>query len=293
MYFLITHIVLALIYSFFIITRRSFLRRDFIPILFLIPIAGILAALLVDYLNVRGKQGEEEIDLPSTILDDDILWKSLKRVDEEGNIIPLEEALLINDNKTRREMILKTLYDDPKKYLDVLMIARHNEDVETSHYATTVISNAQREFQIEVQQLSSKLSTQPDDIKTIDRYIDTVEIYINSGLLEEILLRNQRITYGQVLDQKLALRTMDKQTVIKKIRNHLELNESFEAYEAWENLKNKFPEDEETWIEALRICIETHDDNRLRETLTEINSRPIYWTTNGKNKVEYWLEGSQ
>ena len=187
-------------------------------------------------------------------------------------------------------MILYTLHDNPMKYLDILLIARYNADVETSHYATTVISNAQKDFQNEVQNLSAAISQHPDDIEAIDSYISAVDRYINSGLLEEILLKNQRISFGQVLDKKLSLVPDDQPTLIKKSRNHIKLNESSEAAQTLKTLKQFYPRDEDTWIEAIRVCVESHDRTRLKETLSNIKNNPINWSNSGRARLDYWLE---
>ena len=243
---------------------------------------------MVEFLVLSGEQGTRPVDMEPAQLEDDILWKSLKKVDEEGNLIPLEEALLINDYKTRRELILDTLYDDPMKYLDILMVARHNEDVETSHYATTVISNAQRNFQLNIQRLSYEVNQNPNDLELLDKYISALNGYIQSGLLEEYLLKNQRITLSNVLEKKLSLAPHDKQTLILKIENHLMLKEKFEANEAVEQLKKYWPKDEQTWIEAIRVCVESHDREKLKEIVAEIEDREINWSFAGKQLVDQW-----
>ncbi len=288
-WFFVIHLVLAIIYSALILIGRSNLRREFIFVILLIPYLGVLTGLAVELLVLSGEEGTRPIDMEPAQLEDDILWKSLKKVDEEGNLIPLEEALLINDYKTRRELILDTLYDDPMKYLDILLVARHNDDVETSHYATTVISNAQRNFQLNIQKLSYEVGQHPNNLELIDKYIDTLNGYIESGLLEEYLLKNQRITLSNVLDQKLAIVPQDKETLILKLRNHLALNEKFEAAEVVEQLKKYWPKDEQTWIEAIRVCVESHDREKLKEIVDEIEDREINWSFAGKQQVDQWV----
>lgn len=286
--FFVIHIILAIIYSALILTGRSNLRREFIFLIILIPYLGLITGVVVEFLVLSGEQGTRPVDMEPAQLEDDILWKSLKKVDEEGNLIPLEEALLINDYKTRRELILDTLYDDPMKYLDILMVARHNEDVETSHYATTVISNAQRNFQLKIQRMSFEVNQNPNDLELLDKYISALNSYIQSGLLEEYLLKNQRITLSNVLDKKLSLAPHDKQTLILKIENHLMLKEKFEANEAVEQLKKYWPKDEQTWIEAIRVCVESHDREKLKEIVAEIEDREINWSFAGKQLVDQW-----
>ena len=186
---LFVHVVAAVVYVIFIFTGRSYLRKGHIFFIVFLPIFGPLAGVLVEHLNRLGKQGNTELDIPTLTLGDDIYWEAIKREQEDRNIVPLEEAILINDEKTRRKLILETLYDNPMKYLDVLMVARYNDDVETAHYATTTISKAQRQYQLEIQKTAVGVENNPDDLELLDEYLDLIGEYIESGLLEDYLLK--------------------------------------------------------------------------------------------------------
>jgi hypothetical protein len=135
----IVHILLTLAYSAFIFSGKSHLRKEQIIPIFFVPIFGPITAFVTEMLNILNIQGTKPVELESSSLGDDILWVTLKSFHEKGDIVPLEEAILINDVKVRRRSMLETLYTDPLKYLDILNIAKYNDDVETSHYATTTI----------------------------------------------------------------------------------------------------------------------------------------------------------
>jgi hypothetical protein len=258
-----------------------------------VPIFGPIAAIINEWINFSGHQGEKLEEILLLPLEDDILWRTIKNHHESGNIVPLEEALLINENKTKRRMILSALYDDPMKYLDVLFVASHNEDVETAHYATTTISHSQRSFQVEIQNASLAVENNPGNVNLLDHYIALIEKYIDSGLLEEYLLHNQRIVYSKALDKKLEIHPNDKSTLIKKLRNHIELKEYGTAFRVSDQLRNSWPVDEEVWNEILRVCIEGKDKEKLKETLEAIRVTPVQWTKHGKEKINLWIAGAK
>jgi hypothetical protein len=288
---ILLHIILSAISIFFILSGKASLRKELIiPVIFL-PIFGPLMALVVGLLNISGEQGKKDLELEPLTPDEDILWKTLKSYHEKGNIVPLEEAILIDDVRTRRKFMLETLYEDPLKYLDILMLAKNNEDVETSHYATTTISHAQRSFQVAVQKLAIAVESNPSDMVFLDKYIETLEKYMESGLLEEHLLKNMRIVYKKVLDKKLDIVKNDKQALIRKLRNTIELNEYPTAFVTSDLLKKYWPGDEQTWIEAVHVCVEGKDFNKLCETLEEIQHKKIIWTEKGKEQITPWLKG--
>jgi len=288
---LLIHLILCIILLVYAIIRKPYLRKENLISIVLLPIFGPIGAIIIEWMNYSGDQGEKLDEILMQPLEDDILWKTIKNHHESGDIVPLEEALLINENETKRRMILNALYDDPMKYLDVLFIASHNEDVETSHYATTTISQSQRNYHLEMQKASAALETNPEDIQMLDYYIALIEKYIDSGLLEEYLLKNQRITYSKALDRKLDNQPNDKPTLIKKLRNHIQLKEFPAAVSIGIRLTKLWPEDEEVWSEVVRICVEGKDKERLHETIEDIQRSPIRWTKQGKEKVNLWIAG--
>ncbi len=287
---IITHFVLVGIYTTLIFTRRSSLTpANILPIL-CIPFFGVLSALTADLVTLSNKHKEDPDPIETLSLSEDIYWKSIKQREEAQNIVPLEEALIINDRQTRKKLILEMLLDDPMKNIDILLLARENNDVDTAHYANTTIAKIQRGFQLQVQQLAVEHETDPDDIDLLNRYIETLENFIESGLSEAFLLKRQRIAFADLLDKKISFDSLDKETLLKKIRNCLALKDINTAVEANKILINHFPEDEQSWISALQISIAGHDAIRLEETINEINRRNINWSLSGKEQISTWIQ---
>jgi hypothetical protein len=284
------HLTLAACYSVIIYLKKSYLRTDFILVIFLIPITGILAALIVELVNYFNLEDTIKVELPELTLGDDTYWKSIKGSTEDRDLIPLEEAIFINDTQVRRRLVLDTLYDDPMKYLDVLLTARYNDDVETAHYATTTISKAQRDFQLKIQEYLVHIEEESEDIRALDELIDLLGAYIDSGLLEDYLLTRQRIQYGILLDKKLSVVGKDKDTLIKKLRNNLAMKDYGSAEEISEMLKNYWYDDEQTWIEALRVSVEGRDRKKLKETILEIEIANVDWTNYGRQQLAQWVK---
>jgi len=288
---LVIHILCAGLYSIFILIKRSHLRKEHIIPIFLVPVFGILAAITVEVITRKMRKEDYPIDLYSFKLDADPYWKTIFQRKEEKDILPLEEAVILNDNKTRRKLMLETLFDDPYKYLDVLMISKNNDDIETAHYATTTISKIQREFQMGIQKMAITVENDPTNVELLDDYLVLMEKYIQSGVLEDYLLQRQRVLYSKELDRKLALIPNDKPTLIKKINNCLALKEFDSARMHCETLKNAYPYDEDTWIEAVRVCVDSKDKKHLEEVVRVIRNNGITWSKTGREQLAPWLSG--
>ena len=59
---------------------------------------------------------------------------------DEEQVIPLEEALLVNNPLQKRQLILSVLTEAPTSYYHLLQQARLNNDSEVVHYASTALA---------------------------------------------------------------------------------------------------------------------------------------------------------
>lgn len=289
-FLVIIHLICALIYSVIILIGRSHLRKEYIIVIFLVPLFGLILAIVIDLLYIFGKPGQKIFEIEAVKLGNDIYWSPLKHTKENADVVPLEESMIINDFQTRRKAMFEIQEHDPVKIMDVLLVARENDDVETVHYATTQISKRQKSFQLELQKAAVELESDPQNLNILDQYIELYDAYLDSGLLEENLLKRQRFIYSELLDKKIYLSGNDRDTLIKKLRNSIQLGNFTDANEINATLKKQWPLDEDTWIEALRTSIESKDQKQLRETLSEIQRTPINWTKPGRERVKYWVD---
>jgi len=287
---IILHISLSLMYAALILFKKSALTpANILPIL-LIPCFGLLAALAAEW-QTRIKSGDLDLEaeLEPLTLTEDIYWKTIQRREEVQNIVPLEEALLINDRMTRKKLIFEMLLDDPMKNMDILLLARENNDADTAHYANTTIAKIQRSFQLQLQKLAVAYEQNPRDVHTLDRYIEVLGKFIESGLSEAYLQYKQRLIFGNLLDHKITLSGFEKETLILKIRNALELKDFSVAFEAAEDLKNNYPDDQDTWLNQLLVSVEGRDPRHLEEAKSEIRRRKIDWSPENKIIVQPWM----
>jgi len=291
--FLIVHLICVGIYGFLIFSGISRHRREFIAILLFIPVFGLIAALAVElYYKIAGPK-QEPIEISNLTLDEDIYWKPVKVRQEETDLVPLEEAISINDTATRRKLMLESLYDNPTKYIDVLMEARRNDDIETVHYASTTISKIQRDFQLEIQRLSVEVENNPDDIALLDQYIETIQQYIDCDILEDYLLNRQRLLFNEALLKRTNQAGIDKEILIKKINNNIALGDYQAAFDDCSLLQELWPEDEQVWIETLRVCVESQDFQKLNQVIEKIDRLSIQWNNTNRKLIQEWKEKRQ
>ena len=104
--------------------------------------------------------------------------------DASEQIVPLEDALLLNQPGVRRELIMDVLNDDPGEYMELLKKARMNDDVEVVHYAITAMVELSKDYDYRLQQIERRYARQPEDPAVLAEYCDFLEEYLEQGILE-------------------------------------------------------------------------------------------------------------
>lgn len=205
------------------------------------------------------------------------------------DMVPLEEALLINDTHKRRLLMMDILRSDPLLNVDLLLIARFNEDTETAHYATATIMELRRHFQMEIQRRQAELRSDESDFVKKAEYAKFLFTYCESGLLEGQVLRRQRLVLKKALEE--CMQQKEDQMLLRiMVHNSLALKEAAEAKMAAQFLMNRWPLDENSWIDGMRNCVETHDQNCKLELLEKLDKIPVDFTAKGRKQLLYWME---
>jgi hypothetical protein len=286
---LVVHILLCILYYFLTKIGVAHLNGTAIPTMLFIPFFGPVSILMVEWVLIKKKDGLSKTDLHKTKLENGIYNKVT--VDERDNpdkIVPLEEAILIDDVPTRRGIMLDILHRDPVQFLDLLMIARFNSDIEVTHYATTSIMEIQREFEIAIQKTSAAVKMNPEDVNLLDKFIDLLSKYIDSGLLHGHILRQQRIHYSIALEKKRAMFQDHKQTYFRIIDNDIGLKEFTHAEETAQIMQQKWSSDEEVWFSTMRVYVESGNSEGKTRLVKQMRQTPIEWTASGKERMFFW-----
>ncbi len=129
----------------------------------------------------------------------------------DRDVVPLEEALLLNDPSRRRELIMNVLNDNQGEYVELLKQARMNEDVEVVHYAITAMVELSKEYDYRLQKIEKQYTNDPDDPVVLEEYCDFLKEYLSQGFMEKQMEQIYRNQYTQLLlkqlDQKVNLHT--------------------------------------------------------------------------------------
>ena len=288
-FFAILHVIVCIVIYLCVRSRVLKFSEQLMPIIALVPIAGIGVAVIADYYSRTYKAGTRDMTLEEMHLDSGDLRLQQIAPNDSGNVVlPLEEAMSINDAQTRRMLMLDILHQNPEQYTELLHRACMDDDIEVSHYASTAIMEMQREYEYSLQKAERDYNKDNEDAAVRDRYIHDLGKYIDSGLIDENILFVYRNRYADVLKKKIEAQPEDMGTVLSAIDNYMKLEKYTEALSLTDTAVHKWPNSESTWLAKLRICEQLNDGNGIKEVIAQIKRRNVYLTHQGRSVIDFW-----
>lgn len=287
--FLIVHILICIFLFAAVKTGNIAAPPQMLPIAVFVPVWGVATVLVCSRMTKKGLAATRNAELDDLILHADDLRKTTFMEERSAkSVVPLEEAIRINDAKIRRQLMLDIMREDPAEYIRLLQEARLNDDIEVTHYASTAMMEVQRKFEVDIQKQEKALQANPDSKEVLDEYLQLLKKYIDSGMLKENMLVIQRIRYDNLLKKKMTEYPKEKQTYFEAADNYIELGCFGEAERMVNYLVRRWPQDEKTWILKLKLYFEKHDKANFEATVLEIKKRKVYLSSQYKALLSFW-----
>lgn len=266
-------------------------RGHMLPAMVLVPLWGPLLLVLC----ARGEAFGDALEdgtLESLRLNDAIRRGMQVQVREgDAGVVPLEEALIVNDPSDRRRLMLSILTEEPDAYLAQLQAAKLNDDVEVAHYAATSVAQISKESDLKLQQLERAFKTDPST-ENLDAYCDYLGTYLDSGLAEGRVAQIQRQQYARLL----ARRCEREDGAVLRIRYSTALADAGELDEAEAvitQLVAEVPDEQEAWMLCLRLAVMRRDGEAVQQVIDAIDNQHVYLSAENREKLAFWRDGEE
>ncbi len=267
-------------------------RGHMLAVMVLVPLWGpLLVVLLIARSAVFGDD-LKDATLEALRINDD-MHRSMLVQGREGDdgVVPLEEALIVNDPGDRRRLMLSMLTEDPDAYLAQLQAAKLNDDVEVAHYAATAVAQISKESDLKLQQLERAFKTDPS-AQNLNVYCDYLGTYLASGLAEGRVAQIQRQQYARLLARRceredgLALR-------VRYATALADAGEVDEAEDVAERLVADAPDEQDVWMLCLRLAVLRHDGEMVQRVIDAVDKQHVYLSAENREKLAFWREGGE
>ena len=267
-------------------------RGHMLAVMVLVPLWGPLLVVLLFARSAVFGDDLKDATLEALRINDD-MHRSMLVQGREGDdgVVPLEEALIVNDPGDRRRLMLSMLTEDPDAYLAQLQAAKLNDDVEVAHYAATAVAQISKESDLKLQQLERAFKTDPS-AQNLNAYCDYLGTYLASGLAEGRVAQIQRQQYARLLARRceredgLALRVLYATALA-------DAGEVDEAEDVAERLVADTPDEQDVWMLCLRLAVLRHDGEMVQRVIDAVDKQHVYLSAENRERLAFWREGEE
>ncbi len=295
------HVIICMLTAALIKKKKIHVDAMAIPIVFFIPIWGILLVIAheIYFFNKGNKVHDLEVD-HIKLVDKKYRFIELENRDNADIVVPLEEAIQVNDAKTRRALMLDILHENPNNYLGLFQRAKMSDDTEITHYATTTIMEIQSEYENRIQFCENALKEDSSNEAVLREYLEVMKKYIDSGLLSGNILQIQKEQLEKILDQLLSIHDMEKELVLLKIEISLEISkmdkDSLRIKEQQYYLKRAkelWPNEERVYMLLVNYYRHLGKPEMIQAVFFEVEDQNIYLSHEGRTWYSFWTSRSR
>ena len=190
--------------------------------------------------------------------------------ERERDIIPLEEAILVNEKKDLRMVMMNVIKEDIRNSLASITLALDSEDSEASHYAAAVLSDELNKFRLYVQRLWRQIQEEePGETECEEILLDYMDNILRQRIFSDheqrkfvnILTESAESLYGKD-PSRLTLERYEEVCL-----RALEVKEFDRASKWCGRMKEQSPEELPSYTCRLKLSFARQDREDFFETL--------------------------
>lgn len=293
-------VILALIHvllciALVVLAARGVLRArpSCMALALFVPVFGPAGIALLER-RLRDKDARcEEFDIEELRVNDAVHKSILMEQSTVGDsVVPLRDALLLDDASTRRELIMDVLYEGAHDQPHALRAARGNDDPEVVHYATTALVELQKTYDDAMAAAETACEKAPRDARAARERADVLRDYVASGLLEGSMLTSVRARYAEALDAWLDLvpegSTQALDACVRAFDNAQERADDAGMRRYADLAEARWPRREEGHLMRLHRAAARGDRAGVDAELAELASGDVRLSARGRREVSYW-----
>jgi len=203
----------------------------------------------------------EPVDLEDVIFSKDRI-KSVVRAQEEQerNIVSLEEAIEITNNKDLRELMMNVVRGDIREYLAAISLALGSSDSEVSHYAASVLQDTLNNFRMNVEKMRQEAARSQDNkSEKLSELIDFINPVLEQKVFNDMEQAGFVRILGDVADElyDTAPETISSKQFKDVSLRYLEIRD-FDNCRKWcDRAEKYFPEALATYTCRLKLYFES------------------------------------
>ena len=166
-------------------------------IMLMCPVVGPMFFAVIKLIGVLFFR--QNVDLADVIFSKERVTTYLHADEEqESNVVPIEEALVICDKGTLRNLMMNVVRGEVEESLASIALALNSDDSETSHYAATVLRDVLNDFRAHTQELFIVMNRNEKDSC---EYACLLIEYMNGVLKQEVFQEAEQRSFVDMMEK--------------------------------------------------------------------------------------------
>ena len=267
--------------------------ENLMPIVIGVPFFGIICHIVYELVYAT-HLNERHIDDIERLEVNDIKYKKIEvEQNKQQDIVPLEEAFLMDDTMLRRQMMLEILHKNPNEYVNMLQKAKMSDDTEVIHYATTMMMEIMTEHEKRLQICEKAYREEPDSKEVLSEYIKAYLEFMETGLVSGALVQIYTEQIAELLSEYYNKFGITRKFLFAEIKTLLYLKNYKLAQERLELAKQRYVNEAEVYKLYGELYYEQKDYEGLKRMVEKIKKEDIYLDRDSKDWLEFWDEKGQ
>ena len=277
--------VLALVYAGCCIKKGN---RIWLTLFFLaLPIMGFLLYYVPWWL--AGKSRERAYNREKLVRKFQVMqMQKTPDVNKELDIIPIEDAMLVSSSGETRSLLLEQLKKGPDA--DYKLPLPSGSDSQAAHYVATAKMEIYRKKHEKLLGLQAKVQKNSTDKAVLREYLNGLEEYIKSGVLEEkeaAIYREEYCNYFMKL-HKVDADGIDAIEVTCYLDNLISLGATQDAEDLWKVCPEE-KKNEEGYRLMLGMYYGKKEKMKFFRCLKELEESTISLSSEGLMLLRFWI----
>lgn len=289
--FLVVLIHLIICIVIFLLMKQGKIKSSMVvyPAVVLVPVCGLVLLVIEEYRVRNTKQKERQVGVESFKISD-IRYKRIV-VDDDSNetiIVPLEEAISVNNASVRRKLMMDILHRNPEEYIELLQKTRTVDDTELTHYATTTMMEIQNKYELEIHKLSEEIKENPKELQVLKKYRKVLLKYIDSGLISGKILEIYRAQLDDILRKLCEMLPENRVYFQDYIRNQIALGKNDNIDGQIMDMINRWPDEVQVYQIYVESLWKSNRGDEIPGVLNRLKEGNVYLSSEGKAWLEFW-----
>ena len=258
-----------------------------------IPFLGIIYILFIYLfkLFIKSDNGQYLIDKENEYDRNISLLIREAELKNKKDLIPIEDALNLNDHNIKRNLVIEMLKEDSYKYLEFLLKALKDEDSETSHYAATAITQLKSKLTVAIQDMEVEYYKNSKNKEVSKEYIKALKECIDSNLIDK--KERTRLTYSYKLALENYIRDIedDENYLNELIKIYIDIKNYDKAILYSYKYMKKFVQSYKPYMFLLEVYYTLNDKKNFEKVIKSLRESDIKLDKEGLDILRFWIEG--